>query len=60
MVVAPSDLITGDQDGVVVVKAEQATGLPGRCRDRMALKKGYLDRILLGEAPRQIFGLPAR
>jgi regulator of RNase E activity RraA len=49
VVIFPGDIIVGDQDGVVVVRKEEAEGVLERTRARVALEQSWLERIDRGE-----------
>ena len=49
VVVFPGDVIVGDEDGVVVVRKEDAADVLQRTRARVALEQSWLERIARGE-----------
>ncbi len=53
------DLIVADDDGVVVVREDQQSGLLERCRQRMSRETSVLERIEAGESTVDIFSFPA-
>ncbi len=52
----PGDLILGDQDGVVVVKREEAEEVLQKSRGREEKEKGIKERLRQGESTLDIFG----
>lgn len=55
--VAPGDIIMGDRDGVVVVKADQAQATLKSAAAREEKENGIRERIEAGESTIQILGL---
>ena len=49
VVVFPGDIIVGDEDGVVVVRRDEAPAVLERTHARVALEQGWLARIARGE-----------
>lgn len=49
VVVFPGDIVVGDEDGVVVVRKEEATEVLERTRARVALEQSWFERIARGE-----------
>ena len=49
VVVLPGDIIVGDDDGVVVVRSDEASEVLERTRARVALEESWLERIGRGE-----------
>lgn len=49
VVVFPGDIVVGDEDGVVVVRADEASAVLERTKARVALEESWLKRISQGE-----------
>lgn len=49
VIVHPGDIIVGDEDGVVVVHANEAAAVLERTRARVALEQAWFERIARGE-----------
>jgi len=49
VVVMPGDIILGDEDGVVVIRKEEARDVHQRVLDRIELENSWLERIERGE-----------
>jgi regulator of RNase E activity RraA len=49
VVVFPGDIVVGDEDGVVVVRRDQAAAVLERARARVELERSWLERIARGE-----------
>ena len=49
VVINPGDIVVGDEDGVVVVRQEEAEAVLQRVRARIELEKSWFERIAAGE-----------
>lgn len=49
VVVAPGDIVRGDEDGVVIVPRHEAEAVLARARERILLEKSWIERIGRGE-----------
>jgi regulator of RNase E activity RraA len=56
--VEAGDLIVGDEDGVVVIRPDQRSGLMERCRARIAKEEGFMEKIASGVSTVELMGLP--
>ena len=56
--VTPGDLVVADDDGVVVVRADQMAGLLERCRGRLAKEAEMIAKIEAGARTVDLIGLP--
>ena len=56
--VDPGDIVVGDEDGVVVIRPDQLSGLMERCRARIQKEKAFLAKIGAGMSTVELLGLP--
>lgn len=57
-VVAPGDIVVGDDDGVAVVPRDRLAGILAACRKRMADEERIKAEIAAGRTTVEIYGLP--
>jgi 4-hydroxy-4-methyl-2-oxoglutarate aldolase len=60
VVVAPGDLLIGDEDGVVCIKAEEAAEVTGAAITREEKERAILERLRAGESTLDVYGLHQR
>jgi 4-hydroxy-4-methyl-2-oxoglutarate aldolase len=59
-IVQPGDIVVGDQDGVVVVKRENAAEVASRGAERIEKEEKTRERLRLGELGIEFYGLRAK
>jgi len=60
VVVAPGDLLIGDEDGVVCIKAGEAAEVIGAAITREEKERAILERLRAGESTLDVYGLHQR